>query len=309
MPIQHIPTNIFMGFLGSGKTTAILNIFKQKPKDEYWAVLVNEFGKIGIDGKIYAAQDIAIEEVSGGCMCCTQGVPMRVSINRLLQRTKPDRLIIESSGVGHPSGLLKTLRSQDFENVLDIRAAIVLLDPERLLDFRLQKSVLFQDQLQCADILLANKIDNASDAALQAFENLKNDVPASVIAYTKFAQFDITYLDLPHNTCHITSKNPAKTIHKISSKINWQSESWEYPADVQFLYSCLERWIEKQHHLRIKGFVKTDQGDFLINADSGNAGFVQVDCLEKSYIEVIGSGWDKKLLSGEIKSCLENAKT
>lgn len=91
-----------MGFLGVGKTTAILDLFKQKPKNENWAVLVNEFGKIGIDGAIYSAAGITVKEVAGGCLCCAVGLPFQVSVNRLLKEVRPDRLLIEPTGLGHP---------------------------------------------------------------------------------------------------------------------------------------------------------------------------------------------------------------
>ncbi|GAK82559.1 putative metal chaperone [Vibrio ponticus] len=67
----RVPTNIITGFLGVGKTTTILNLLKSKPENENWAVLVNEFGEIGIDGAMMTDQGAMIKEVPGGCMCCT----------------------------------------------------------------------------------------------------------------------------------------------------------------------------------------------------------------------------------------------
>ena len=82
--ITNDPTNIITGFLGSGKTTAILHLLKNKPADEKWAVLVNEFGEIGVDGSLFEGknskkQGVFIREVPGGCMCCTAGLPMQHS--------------------------------------------------------------------------------------------------------------------------------------------------------------------------------------------------------------------------------------
>ena len=99
--VQRVATNIITGFLGAGKTTTILHLLKNKPKNENWAVLVNEFGEIGIDGALMVEHGAMIKEIPGGCMCCTAGVPMSVGINALL-RTNPDRLLIEPTGLGHP---------------------------------------------------------------------------------------------------------------------------------------------------------------------------------------------------------------
>ena len=74
-PIKGVPTNIITGFLGVGKTSVILNLMKNKPSNERWAVLVNEFGEIGVDGSLFSGQQstqqqVFIREVPGGCMCC-----------------------------------------------------------------------------------------------------------------------------------------------------------------------------------------------------------------------------------------------
>ena len=97
--ISGVPTNIITGFLGVGKTSAILNLLNNKPENERWAILVNEFGEIGIDGSIFESQQseeqgVYIREVPGGCMCCTAGAPMQVALAQLLRKAKPDRLLI-----------------------------------------------------------------------------------------------------------------------------------------------------------------------------------------------------------------------
>ena len=76
LAILAVPTNIITGFLGAGKTSAILNLLKSKPAGERWAILLNEFGEIGVDGSIVQGQSheddgVYIREVPGGCMCCT----------------------------------------------------------------------------------------------------------------------------------------------------------------------------------------------------------------------------------------------
>lgn len=122
-----------MGFLGSGKTSAILNFFKQKPKSERWAVLVNGFGKLGIDGAYHQSEGVTVKEIPGGCMCCAAGVPMQVAINQLLRASQPDRLFVETSGLGHPDGVLETLTAEYFKKVLSLKASICLVDPENCL--------------------------------------------------------------------------------------------------------------------------------------------------------------------------------
>jgi len=110
--INAVPTNIITGFLGVGKTSAILQLLENKPSNERWAVLVNEFGEIGVDGSLFEGKHqessgVYIREVPGGCMCCAAGLPMQIALNQLLQRAKPDRLLIEPTGLGHPVEVLQ----------------------------------------------------------------------------------------------------------------------------------------------------------------------------------------------------------
>ena len=107
-PIHNVPTTIITGFLGVGKTSAILHLLTQKPAHERWAILVNEFGEIGIDkslfeGQLTADSGVFIREVPGGCMCCAASLPMQIALNQLLAASRPHRLLIEPTGLGHPA--------------------------------------------------------------------------------------------------------------------------------------------------------------------------------------------------------------
>jgi len=175
--ISGVPTNIITGFLGVGKTSTILHLLKNKPGEERWAVLVNEFGEIGIDGALFEGQyseqqGVYIREVPGGCMCCTAGQPMRVALTQLLRRARPDRLLIEPTGLGHPIEVLQTLNDENFRGVLAVQKIVTLLDARHLSDRRYREHEVFQQQISIADLIIANKQDLYSDhdeAALKAY--------------------------------------------------------------------------------------------------------------------------------------------
>ena len=103
--LSQIPTHLIAGPLGAGKTTLIRHLLAQKPAGERWAVLINEFGQIGLDAALLEQGDdgIAMAEVAGGCLCCVNGAPFQVGLGRLLRKARPDRLLIEPSGLGHPA--------------------------------------------------------------------------------------------------------------------------------------------------------------------------------------------------------------
>ena len=123
--ILAVPTMIITGFLGSGKTSTILSLLKSKPSCDRWASLVNEFGQIGIDGSLLNSYDskeksIFVREIPGGCMCCTSNLPMQIALNQLLMMSKPDRLLIEPTGLGHPIEIMNELLNEYYSNILNI---------------------------------------------------------------------------------------------------------------------------------------------------------------------------------------------
>ena len=159
MPL--IPTHVLFGRLGVGKTTLLRHWIAHKPAHERWAILVNEAGRIGLDGLILQAADaeLGVREIAGGCVCCSVGPQFRVGLQRLIQSIKPDRLFIEPSGVAEPLRLLDQL--QAFAGVLRLEAMVALFDAREPLSG--------QDAWQLADILVANKCDLATDAQREAF--------------------------------------------------------------------------------------------------------------------------------------------
>ena len=168
----RVPTNLITGFLGVGKTTTILNLLAQRPADERWAVLVNEFGEVGIDGAIIkgaGGAGVAVSEIAGGCFCCSSNEPLDFTLIELIRQTQPQRVLIEPTGLGHPAAVLDTLRGPWFRNLIDLRATICVADPADFANPRVADSPVFQDQLHMADIVLVNKTDRAAPEQTAAF--------------------------------------------------------------------------------------------------------------------------------------------
>ncbi|WP_027906655.1 CobW family GTP-binding protein [Pseudomonas taiwanensis] len=132
--LQNIPTHVIAGPLGAGKTSLVRQLLAQRPLNERWAVLVNEFGQIGLDAALLHRDDdgIAIGEVAGGCLCCVNGMPFQVGLGRLLRKARPDRLFIEPSGLGHPVQLLKQLGQAPWTGVLAVQPLLMVVDAEAL---------------------------------------------------------------------------------------------------------------------------------------------------------------------------------
>ncbi|MGE8371424.1 MAG: CobW family GTP-binding protein [Pseudomonas putida] len=130
--LQNIPTHVIAGPLGAGKTTLIRHLLAQRPGNERWAVLINEFGLVGLDAALLSRDEdgITIGEVAGGCLCCVNGMPFQVGLGRLLRKSRPDRLFIEPSGLGHPLQLLAQLKQAPWTGVLTIQPLLMVVDAQ-----------------------------------------------------------------------------------------------------------------------------------------------------------------------------------
>ena len=203
-----IAVNLITGFLGVGKTTLIRHLLKQHPKDETWAVLVNEFGEVGIDAALLDEDGVAIEEVAGGCLCCVSAPAFAVGLNKLIRQYRPQRILIEPSGLGHPAQILSTLRTPLYSSIIDIQATLCVVDARHLSSQRHREHQTFVDQIHLADIVIANKADQYSahdeDALLEYMAGLKPT--KQHIALATQGQIDITLLS--HGTAERQAQFP-----------------------------------------------------------------------------------------------------
>jgi cobalamin biosynthesis protein CobW len=192
-----IPVTIITGFLGSGKTSLIRHLL-QNNQGRRIAVLVNEFGELGIDGDLLKACQVCddedeaasnIVELANGCLCCTvqeEFLPVMQSL--LKRRDKIDCILIETSGLALPKPLITAFRWPDIRHALTVDGVVTVVDCEAVADGTLAKDLaaleamrqadpgldhetplqeLFEDQLACADLVILNKTDLV-DAATQA---------------------------------------------------------------------------------------------------------------------------------------------
>ncbi|XBS68566.1 GTP-binding protein [Acerihabitans sp. KWT182] len=279
-------TTLVTGFLGSGKTTTLLHLLANKPADERWAVLVNEFGEIGIDGALLAESGALIKEIPGGCMCCVNGLPMQVGLNTLLQRHRPHRLLIEPTGLGHPKQILALLASPFYESWLTLQATLCLLDARQLGDPRYTGNENFRHQLAAADIIIANKQDAYSprDVEQLAAWGREHAAERPIISATR-GRVSPALLDTPRRNVR---ELPAGTHHhgqriagtglaalSLPGNTGWRralnqgqdyaSCGWIFDQDTVFDTVRLLEWARLAPVERVKGVLRIAEGALSIN--------------------------------------------
>ncbi|MBT8409961.1 MAG: cobalamin biosynthesis protein CobW [Alphaproteobacteria bacterium] len=191
--LAKLPVTVITGFLGSGKTTLVRHLI-QNPQGKRLAVIVNEFGDVGVDGEILKSCAIPdcpaenIMELANGCICCTVADDFIPTIEALMALDpRPDHILIETSGLALPKPLLKAFDWPDIRSRITVDGVIALADAEAVaagrfapnvaavdaqraadasLDHETPLSEVFEDQICCADIVLLTKPDLAGDAGV-----------------------------------------------------------------------------------------------------------------------------------------------
>jgi cobalamin biosynthesis protein CobW len=206
--LAKLPVTVITGFLGAGKTTLIRHLI-QNPQGKRLAVVVNEFGDVGVDGEILKSCAIPdcpaenIMELSNGCICCTVADDFIPTIEALMAlEPRPNHILIETSGLALPKPLLKAFDWPDIRSKITVDGVIALADAEAVADGRFAPNVaavdaqreaddsldhetplseVFEDQISCADIILLTKTDLAgADGIAKARAVIKAESPRPI---------------------------------------------------------------------------------------------------------------------------------
>jgi G3E family GTPase len=333
--IHAVPTNIITGFLGVGKTSAILHLLKGKPEGERWAILVNEFGEIGVDGSFFEGQcsnrdGVFIREVPGGCMCCAAGLPMQVALNQLLAKARPDRLLIEPTGLGHPREVLQVLSAQHYQEVLSLQKTLTLVDARKLSDHRYTSHDTFNQQIAIADTVIGNKLDLIEDEdKARLVEYVKRQgQPHTQVLFTQHGEVPLSALQSSTpNSQRLALKDPLPSHHHHSSeqanslpslvpipvcgfmkakneREGFSSVGWRFRSNKVFNRKKLLAFLTGLRVERMKAVFITDVGVFGYNLTSDSLTEIELDnCLE-SRIEMISVDHLEDLWQTQLLACV-----
>ncbi len=287
-----IPVTVITGFLGSGKTTLIRHLL-QNNQGRRIAVLVNEFGELGIDGELLKSCQICPEdedgseniyELTNGCLCCTVQEEFLPMMQQLLKRRdKIDCILIETSGLALPKPLIKAFRWQEIRNAATVDAVITVVDcaavaagtfasnPEAVdaqrqaddsLEHETPLQELFEDQLACADLVILNKTDLVdSQAKAEVEELVKQELPRVVkMIESTNGEIDVSILlgiqaAVEDNLDSRPSHHDSEEDHDHDDEINSAHVIFNRSFDPEILLLQLQNLVQQQEIYRVKGFV------------------------------------------------------
>ena len=278
--LQNIPTHIIAGPLGAGKTSLIKHLLAQRPVGERWAVLINEFGQIGLDAALLTqdADGIALGEVAGGCLCCVNGAPFQIGLGRLLRKARPDRLFIEPSGLGHPAQLLRQLNEAPWQGVLAVQPCVLVLDAQALAAGKPLPAAQ-QQALDSAGLLLLNKAEGLDDRDRQ---RIAAQLPALPLYWTQQAVLPLSELPglgaqavggvdnfiVPKGLAQMPAiwTDPTLPICLSQAQEGGWSVGWRWHPSQIFDAVLIGKWLERLEWRRAKLVIHSAEGWVSANA-------------------------------------------
>ncbi|WP_284759446.1 GTP-binding protein [Agrobacterium sp. fls2-241-TYG-188a] len=181
--IKPIPVTVLTGYLGAGKTTLLNRILSENHGKKY-AVIVNEFGEIGIDNDLIVESDEEIYEMNNGCVCCTvRGDLIRVVEGLMRRPGRFDGIIVETTGLADPVPVAQTFfMDDDVRAKTELDAVVALVDAKHL-PLRLKDSREAEDQIAFADVVIINKTDLVTEQELAVIEDIVRAINPSARVY------------------------------------------------------------------------------------------------------------------------------
>ncbi|WP_162652454.1 GTP-binding protein [Lentilitoribacter sp. Alg239-R112] len=259
--ISKIPVTVITGYLGAGKTTLLNRILSEK-HDRNYAVIVNEFGEIGIDGSLVVGADEDIFEMSNGCICCSVRGDLIETVDNLLASGRQlDAIIIETTGLADPAPVAQTfLQEENVRSKTQLDAIVTVVDAKHLTK-ELETSREAKEQIAFADIIILNKVDLVSDInSLKALVESIN--PLANLYETNHCQIDLNLL-LSQNAFAldrnlVRDPNFLKSHHHHHDRdVQSFSLQADRPLDRQLFFSWMQWVLEHfgMDMLRTKGIL------------------------------------------------------
>jgi len=287
--MQKIPVNIISGFLGSGKTTAIIKLLNQKENDEKWAVVINEFGKISIDSQTLrsSSQNGMVYEISGGCICCSAKGYFNENLDKILHDGNYSRIIIEPSGLGGIDMVSEIVKANPELRLMPI---ICLVDIAIIENPRLKLIPIYCNQISKADVIVFSKCDLLTEALEKdrLVEKFKSLFPEKqfCIDSSDLEQFS-SLLDIDFETKaeefkyrYISSSYPNLT------DVNYLGKNYIFGEGIIFNTEKLALFFKNHASIiRAKGHIQTEKGWNLFNFTLSDCNFAP--CEAKTLNEII----------------------
>ncbi len=285
-----IKVNLISGFLGAGKTTLIKKVL-ENVKEEKIVIIENEFGEVAMDGDLIKKEGFDVFELRSGCICCMMKQDFEDSLQKVIEEYKPDRIIIEPTGISSLSQLLDILEKDNFKDKININRVITVVDSTSYLEEKDAFGEFYMDQVENAEILIVSKTQMVDKSTLKKVkESLRECNKKANIKTLAFEEFNKEYI------LNFLDEDSSRDIKRDSVEVMISTEDGFESLGVKtnkiFEIREINEIVSKLFTgkygdvIRIKGFLK------------GEKEIIQINCTKKVHnIETVED-------SKEIKICI-----
>lgn len=295
---------LICGFLGAGKTTLLKNLLRQHNSDT--AILVNEFGELGIDGTLISeGTNLSVTEMPSGCICCTLKENLVAAIREIMERLRPQQLIIEPSGIAAPSSILLGIKNADFAGEVELAPVVGIIDLTFFPDLIREEdnmSNYFHDQILNSDIILLNKADLAAPETIDECRAAIAAInPAALLIPTVYCE-----VELP------PGEAKAEVTH-FHTAPQFQAEVFAFTGvfdrgKIELLLKNLEHG-ESGDVFRAKGIIITKDGSVTFDYVHGLINFGQIKDAAANKLVFIGRNLNRAILEQAVRGGCEGNLT
>ena len=193
--MSDLRINLLFGFLGSGKTTLVRRILGERAGERKMAVIVNEFGDVGVDGEVIAGSNVNLVELTSGCLCCTLRGSLMSAVEELREKAAVEQIVVEATGVASPGDMLEDLNESRVARELDVGPLVTVVDAPKFTRLQQMLGEFYEEQVENADVLVLNKIDLATPGELDKAKAAVREInPDAVLLFAEQGDTDLALL-------------------------------------------------------------------------------------------------------------------
>ncbi|NQU13665.1 MAG: GTP-binding protein [Desulfobacteraceae bacterium] len=292
------------GFLGAGKTTLIRHLLSSETETlGKIAIIVNEVGKVGIDGTLLEGQNVDLLEITSGCICCTIKTDFSQAVQEIHDRVSPDFLVVEATGVAQPGEILDILLDPPLCELSRIKNLVTVVDAE-FFKAREFLGPFYDNQIRLADILILNKIDLVGEGGLREIRALiKGMNPGAVILSTRYCEVDLSLL-LKASETEERARISGSGHQDHDHLSGFQTFSYEnaHPMDRGKLTEFLDSLPPSL--FRLKGWVRLTDSSAHLDFTAGRYRLTPLDTTRPTALSFVGRKCNEMEILGGLDVCL-----
>ena len=316
--MSDLRINLLFGFLGSGKTTLVRRILDERGGERPMAVIVNEFGEVGVDGEVIAGSNVNLVELTSGCLCCTLRGSLMSAVEELREKAAVEQIVVEATGVASPGDMLEDLNDSKIARELDIGPLVTVVDAPKFTRLQEMLGEFYEDQVENADVLVLNKIDLATREELdQARAAVREINPDATLLFAEQGDTDLALLlDGPESDLLRQMKSEAgghlhhdhdddhghDHEHHGHTHAHAPAESFVMDASGEFSRTGLADAFAAMPATvwRSKGFLTVDGEPSMLQFTMGQLEIGNAPVRERPYLVVIGCDLDRPAVEAAV---------